>query len=137
MPGLECGSVMEMSLKEHEKYFDFLPTLPESLKDIDDDVLSPKWVDFKGTHYGQSMVLATGRDDALWWPTFGKVQFILTVNCRPIFVCSRLHNIGFSDHYHGYEVLETNDWFCADADNFSDPLNGVNGVNFVVLRYLI
>ena len=143
LPALEIGSIQEMYLADHKKYFDFLPSLPASLRNTEVMTLSPKkWIDFKGTHYSKSQVLVTGRDAALWWPTFGKIQFILLDKNTPIFVCSSLRNIGFSDHFHGYEVQESPKWFCISSLHLVDPLPvyylaTATGEKFVVLKYLI
>lgn len=141
LPALEIGSIQEICLMDHEKYFDFLPSLPQTLK-IAEVTLFVKWVNFKGSHYSKSKVLVTGRDNVMWWPTFGKIQFILLDKNIPIFVCSRLHNIGFSEHFHGYEVQESNSWFCISAEDLVDPLPvhdsmTADGQRFIILRYSI
>ena len=141
MPKLEIGSIQELSLFEHERYFEFLPTLPDTLRDVN-EVLSPTWVNYKSTHYTKNMVLITDRDETLWWPVFSKIEFILMDGDLPLFICSKFQNIGFSDHYHGYEVENLDSYFCIQIENLIDSLplydlKTADGKRFVVMRYMI
>ncbi|XP_046405832.1 uncharacterized protein LOC124170865 isoform X1 [Ischnura elegans] len=112
-------------------------TLPASLRDR--KVLSPSWIEYKGTKYKPGMVLVTGAKDLC--PTFAEIRFIL-IDDMPNFICVELKNLGLNEHVLGYEVIHSSEWVCIGMNQLLDPLplyafTMANGEKYVVLRYAI
>lgn len=143
LPSLLQGPGNIQNLTEFSQYSFFESSLPDCLK-MKSEYFCLKWVKWRSIRYKLGFILIVGVNTS-GNLRFGIIQIILLHNGEPLFICSRLRNIGFNCHVRGYEVEydeENNKWFCIKATELIDsqPLyvyQMANGEHYIVLKYFL
>lgn len=138
VPEIDFGPIDIVTLPELDSYFKFAPSLPQYIKS-EKSVVSPNWVNIKGTDYKPGMVVIIKVSES-GAPVFGVIEFIILFNKDVTFVFSYLLTIGFEEHVHSYQVEFCDKWSSVNQSELYDPLpinirHGVLGFKYIVLRH--
>ncbi|XP_026281063.1 uncharacterized protein LOC113208326 [Frankliniella occidentalis] len=141
LPETELGPSCEVLLDDFNNQT-FLKLLPKCMRSSS-ELLSPSWLNLKGTRYKSGMVLLLDISKT-GGPVLGVVESILNCTCHDdfVFVFSYLTVLGLNEHVHAYEVQTSDNWSCIKPVNLYDPLplniyHSVCDKKYVILRYML
>lgn len=139
LPETVFGPFVEISLDDFEND-SFVKSLPDYVKSSS-CLLSPNWIDLKGSRYKPGMVLLLSINNS-GGPVFGVLECIIFVNDEIIFIFSYLTTLGLYEHVHAYEVEISHKWSTIKPEDLYDPLplslyHSSWGSKFVILRYVL
>lgn len=79
------------------------------------DMFSANWVKISGTEYRTGLIVCSEFKEEL--PVFCKISKILVINSVIYFIADKLMVDHFSEHFHAYEVCESNERNVVKADS--------------------
>ena len=98
-----------------------------------------KHVKVNGTLYQVNDIVILGFENDSY--VFGLVEQVFFIHGSPLLLCLQLHNLAFDQHYHAYEVEETDIYQLVEVSKLFDfhPLGRylVSSKFFVPLRYFV
>lgn len=108
-PGRE--SILDQSLLYHK-------VIPSNL--INKNAFMPNWIEYKGTVYKNKMILVVNAIDLC--PEFAELRTIIIHEAeQPLFICTKLINIGLNDHIMAYEVEKSDELIFISPADLLDP----------------
>lgn len=138
LPQTEFGPLVTVDRSDFDDCYNFASSLPECISLLQ-SVLSPNWVNIKGTKYqpGMAVILKISENGA---PVFGVIDIIFVCDKDVMFLYSYLLTVGFDEHAHAYEVEYSDMKSSINQEDLYDPLplsiyHSVLGLKFIVLRH--
>ncbi|KAK2843712.1 hypothetical protein Q7C36_011927 [Tachysurus vachellii] len=107
---VEYGPLKTFNVDNEENGEMFAQALPDVAKDI----FSTNWVKISGVEYRAGLVICSGTEQEM--PVFCRIKKMLLVNSVIYFIVNKLMVDHFSEHFHAYNVFESDEKDVIKAD---------------------
>lgn len=107
---VEYGPLKTFNVDNEENGEMFAQALPAEAKDI----FSTNWVKISGVEYRAGLVICSGTEQEM--PVFCRIKKMLLVNSVIYFIVNKLMVDHFSEHFHAYNVFESDEKDVMKAD---------------------